>query len=201
VKAALAEVAAAAAPEDVVVLYYAGHGIMSEPEGEAPARFYLVPSDVVKMTDNAQLASVAISAEALQAWSTTVPARKLVLLLDACQSGGAVQAFAMRGAAEEKAVKQLARASGIAGLAAAGTEQFAAEFEALGHGVFTYALLEGLAGGADGGERDRTITVKELEAYLGDVIPALTEQHRGQAQWPNAFALGQDFPVGVVPER
>ncbi len=41
-------------------------------------------------------------------------------------------------------------------------------------------------------------TVKELEAFINDQVPQLTEEHRGQAQYPNSYARGQDFPIGVV---
>ncbi len=105
---------------------------------------------------------------------------------------------ALRGVPEEKAILQLARSVGIIILAATGTEQVAAEFTKLGHGAFTYALLEGLSGKADGGSSpDGKITVKELEAFLNDMVPELTRQYRGTPQFPNSYSRGQDFPLGV----
>ena len=95
------------------------------------------------------------------------------------------------------ALAQLACSAGVHVLAASGSEQFATEFQALGHGVFTYALLAGLNGAADGGNRDGTITVTELKAYLDDEVPLLSEQHKGEAQWPTGQLKGQDFPVVV----
>ena len=56
--------------------------------------------------------------------------------------------------------------------------------------------VQGMAGQADGGVNpDRKITVKELEAYLNDRVPELTEEHRGSVQYPNSYAVGQDFPI------
>jgi uncharacterized caspase-like protein len=66
----------------------------------------------------------------------------------------------------------------------------------LGHGVFTYALLEGLNGAADGNS-DGKITVRELDAYLQDQVPELTKKYRGAPQYPSSYGFGQDFPVGV----
>ena len=106
--------------------------------------------------------------------------------------------LAMRGAAEERAIAQLARSTGTYWLTASGSEQFATEFAALGHGLFTYTLLEGLSGKADGGTMDKKITVKELSAYLNDRVPELSEQHKGQAQYPTSYGFGQDFPIVVV---
>jgi uncharacterized caspase-like protein len=56
-----------------------------------------------------------------------------LIVLDACQAGGAVETFARRGAAEEKAMAQLARSTGVTILAASDTKQYATEFSQLGH--------------------------------------------------------------------
>ena len=103
--------------------------------------------------------------------------------------------MAARGAAEEKAIAQLARSTGTHWLTAAGSEQFASEFTQLGHGVFTYALLQGLGGAAYTG--DGKVTVKELDAYLQEVVPELTQKYKGTPQYPSSYGFGQDFPVGV----
>ena len=66
----------------------------------------------------------------------------------------------------------------------------------LGHGVFTYALIQGLNGEADNG--DGKITVKELDAYLNDKVPELTEKFRGKRQDANSNSAGQDFPIVIV---
>ena len=55
----------------------------------------------------------------------------------------------------------------------------ATEFGKLGHGVFTYALLKGLSGEADGAPNDGKVTIKELEAYINDQVPELTKLYRG----------------------
>ncbi len=197
---ALGRVAATAGPSDVFLFYYAGHGVMTEGSPETPPRFFLAPSDVTRLHGDAELlARLGVSSGELQAAASTIPARKQLLVLDACQSGGALDAFVARGAAEEKAILQLARSAGVTVLAATGTEQFAGEVSELGHGLFTYALLQGLEGAADGGTPgDGKITVRELEAFLNDRVPELTSEHRGGAQYPNSFSQGQDFPL-VVP--
>jgi len=59
--------------------------------------------------------------------------------------------------------------------------------------------LEGLSGKADGGTRDKKITIKELESYVNDYIPELSQRYRGEVQYPNSYATGMDFPLGVVP--
>jgi uncharacterized caspase-like protein len=181
-----------AKPQDVFVFYYAGHGVMSMEEKEK--QFYIVPHDVTQLygADDA-LMQKGISAKELQEFSKAIPAQKQLFILDACQSAGALNVMAMRGAAEEKAIAQLARSTGTHWLTASGSEQFATEFSQLGHGVFTYALLEGLKGAADNG--DKRITINELKAYLETQVPELTQKYKGTAQYPASYGFGNDFPL------
>ena len=186
-----------AGPEDMFVFYYAGHGVMNAGDMGYNKDFYLVPTDVTKLYGaDDMLAQKAISSKEMTDLSQGIAAQKQLFVLDACQSGGAIQQIASRGAAEEKAIAQLARSTGTYWLTASGSEQFATEFQQLGHGVFTYAILEGLKGNADGG--DRKITAKELGAFIEDKVPELTEQYKGQAQFPRSYGFGQDFPLVIV---
>ena len=68
----------------------------------------------------------------------------------------------------------------------------------LGHGLFTYAILLGLQGQADGGAKDKKITVKELSSFLDDKVPELSEKHKGTPQYPNTYGRGMDFPIIIV---
>jgi len=191
----LKEIASVSDPEDLFIFFYAGHGVMTESNKD----FYLALTDVTQLYGREELLKAkGLSAEELKILISGISAQKQMIILDACQSGGAVETFASRGAAEEKAIVQLARSSGTVLLASTGSEQFATEFAELGHGVFTYALLKGLSGDADGGSMDKKITVKELEAYLNDQIPALTQKYKGSMQFPRSWAVGQDFPLVIV---
>jgi WD40 repeat protein len=196
---AFKEIADRAKPQDSFIFFYAGHGILIENNvSDADKIFYLVPHDVTQITDvSNELTSKGISAELLREWTTRINAGKQLIMLDACQSGGAIKAFTERGLAEEKAILQLARSAGIVILAATGTEQQAIEFKRLGHGVFTYALLQGLSGEADGNPSDRVITVSEIEGFLDRKVPELTKEYRGTTQYPQRYSRGQDFPLGI----
>ncbi|ATC65778.1 hypothetical protein CMV30_18505 [Nibricoccus aquaticus] len=192
---AFKELTAKAGPRDVFVFYYAGHGVMTS---DAKPEFYLVPHDVTQLygADDA-LRQKGISSAELLELSKLMPAQKQLFILDACQSAGALTTIAMRGAAEEKAIAQLARSSGTHWLTASGSEQFATEFAQLGHGAFTYALLEGLAGRADTAG-DGRITVNELKAFLESEVPEITQKHKGTPQFPSSYGFGQDFPITVI---
>ena len=198
IEAAFNQIIKQARPQDAFVFYYAGHGVMSESDDKNPADFYLVPYEVVRIYgDDGSLTTNGIAARNLREMLKNVRAQKQLIILDACESGGAVETIAMRGASEEKAIMQLARSAGVAVLASAGQDQVATEFSKLGHGVFTYALLKGLSGEADGAPRDGKITIKELEAYINDQVPELTKLYRGKRQDPNSWTRGQDFPIAI----
>jgi hypothetical protein len=192
------EIASQAQPQDAFILFYAGHGVMSEGSPEVPKDFYLVLQNITQIFGNDEMMkSQGISAAELRELSKKISAQKQVVFLDACQSGAAVETFAMRGVAEERAILQLARSTGSYMIASTGSEQFASEFKELGHGVFTYALLQGLSCNADGTMKDKKVTIQELAAYLNDNIPALTEKYHGTVQYPKSWSKGMDFPISV----
>ncbi len=186
-----------AKPQDVFVLYYAGHGSIDTEDPEA--EYYFVPHEVTKIYgDNQLLEEKGISASQLKSLLSDVKSQKQLILLDACHSGGAIKTFLTRSAAsEEKAIFQLARSAGVVLIAASGTQQFATEFEVLKHGVFTYALLEALDGKGDIGS-DNKVTVNEIKAYMEDRVPELSQKYGGKTQYPTGFSNGQDFPISLT---
>jgi len=175
--------------EDVFIFYYAGHGSMVEDQ------FFFIPSESSRLYDLSSLKKEAIEASVLQEKFKNIKALKQLIIMDACQSGGSVELLANRGAAEEKAIAQLSRSAGIHVMASAGSEQFAAEFAELGHGIFTYLLIKGLQGEADGAPKDGKVTIYELKSFLDDQVPELTRKLKGKPQYPYTFSRGQDFPV------
>ena len=179
-------------PGDVFYFYYAGHGSMVEEQ------FYFVPTENTRLYSKDKLLKDGISAEQLKEKFRKIAALKQLVVIDACQSGGSAELLASRGAMEEKAMAQLSRSAGIHVLSAAGSEQFATEFEALGHGVFTYVLLEALKGKADGAPKDGTVTIYELKSYIDSLVPEYSQKFKGKPQFPYTFSRGQDFPVTII---
>ncbi|HEY3405814.1 MAG TPA: caspase family protein [Ohtaekwangia sp.] len=175
--------------EDVFIFYYAGHGSMVED------KFYFIPTESIRLYDEASLQKEAIEASVLQEKLRNIKALKQLIVMDACQSGGSVELLATRGAGEEKAIAQLSRSAGIHVMASAGSEQFATEFTELGHGLFTYVLIKALQGAADGAPKDGKVTIYELKSYIDDQVPEMTKQLKGKPQYPFTFSRGQDFPV------
>lgn len=187
----LDEIAANARPQDVFFFYYAGHGSMVD------GNFYFIPTESVRLYDLDLLSNDAVNAATLQQKFANISALKQLVVLDACQSGGSTELLAVRGAGEEKAMAQLSRSSGVHVLAASGSEQFATEFTELGHGLFTYVLLEALSGKADGAPKDGKVTIYELKAYIDSQVPEYSSQYKGKPQYPVTYSRGQDFPVVI----
>jgi hypothetical protein len=181
------------APEDVVLIYLAGHG---ESVGDT---WYFVPYEVTTPERDEVLAAKAFSSRELKEQVTKIKAQKVLVLMDSCKSGAALVAFAGRGIDDRRALAQLARATGTFLVAASTSEQVAGEVKELGHGIFTYALLQGLRGGADGGkQKDGVITVRELLAYVENQLPELSAKYKSQPQYPVVDSRGMDFPLAVV---
>lgn len=177
--------------EDVFIFYYAGHGSMVDD------KFYFIPTESSRLYDASSLNKEAIEASFLQDKFKNIKALKQLIVMDACQSGGSVELLATRGASEEKAIAQLSRSAGIHVMASAGSEQFATEFTELGHGLFTYVLIQALKGEADGAPKDGKVTIYELKSYIDDQVPEITRKMKGKPQYPYTFSRGQDFPVVI----
>jgi len=176
--------------DDVLVVYLAGHG---DSIGDT---WYFMPYDVVYPEREDHVREKGITSQELEAWINEVPAQKVVMLMDACKSGAALTRT--RGFEERKALSRLSRASGMHIIAAAAKDQFAVEFEQLGHGAFTYTLLDGLSGLADEGKRsDGLVSIREINRYVEDQLPELSEANGNEPQFPVISSRGTNFPLAV----
>lgn len=174
-------------PEDVVIIFLAGHG-------EAVNRdWFFVPHELTETTNPEKLSKAGLSSDDLQEKALRIGARNILIMIDTCKSGSALAAF--RGFEERKALRLLSRTSGVHVVASADNEQFATELSSLGHGIFTFAALEGLRGAADSGTRDGAVSVGELVAYVEKRVQSLASEHRTVRQDPVALQLGRDFTV------
>jgi WD40 repeat protein len=174
---------------DVFIFFYAGHGSMTD------NRFFFIPMECTRLYDISSLPKEGLEATVVQEKLRDIKALKQIIIMDACQSGGSVELLASRGSLEEKAIAQLSRSAGIHVLASAGSEQSAKELGDLGHGLFTYVLIQALSGAADGAPKDGKITVYELKSYLDDQVPVMNQKYSGKAQYPYTFSRGHDFPI------
>ena len=163
-------------PNDTFVLFAAAHG------HSVNGRFYLLPQDYQGGANPEALGSHAIDQARIQDWmANRIKAKKALILLDTCRSGALTNGYAhsrVDAPASEAAVGRLHEAIGRPVLTAAAASQDAIEYEGLGHGVFTYALLQALHHADQDG--DGLITISELASYVQDLVPKLAKD--GQAR-------------------
>lgn len=177
-----------ARPEDVFVLYVAGHGVTSKADGN----YYYLPVNFRYTSDEA-VAEQAISNEFFQQNLAKIKAQKSLVLLDTCNSG-AFSNIRTRGIEEKTAVARLVKATGRATLMASSRDQVALEGYK-GHGVFTWSLLEAMSGKGYGD--DNKLTINELADYVEETLPELTYQKYGYEQVPQRSLQGMNFPLGL----
>jgi WD40 repeat protein/uncharacterized caspase-like protein len=155
-----------AQPEDSVILFFSGHGMA---KGD---RYYLLPHDLgykgdpKTMDDKGRelLLSKSISDRELEKALEHIDAERVMLIIDACQSGQALESEEKRrGPMNSRGLAQLAYEKGMYILAAAQSHQAALELQKLGHGLLTYTLIEeGLKQfRADNIPKDGQITAEE----------------------------------------
>jgi len=163
-------------PEDAVFIYFAGHGTA---HGQ---RFYLLPHDLGyagarNALDTAGFQLIlehGISDEELELAVEGIDADKLLMVIDACNSGQALEAEERRrGPMNSKGLAQLAYEKGMYILTAAQSFEAAQEVSELGHGLLTYALVEeGLKrSSADDNPKDGEVWVREWFDYATTRVP------------------------------
>lgn len=153
-----------ATARDTVLLFLAGHG-MRDPFGEKNPYFLLYDSKI------ADLPRTALPMRRLAEELGRLRAERIVVFVDTCHSAGMGSVPDNRAGRE---AAQLFRERGIAVLASSATSELSAESGRWGgHGVFTYALLEGLRGEADA-NREGVVTAGELMDFVRAKVTAET---------------------------
>jgi uncharacterized caspase-like protein len=169
-----------AEPEDAVIIYFAGHGTA---QGQ---RFYLLPHDLGYTGDRNALdesglktiLSHSISDQELEDAVEGIAAASLLMVIDACNSGQALEAEEKRrGPMNSKGLAQLAYEKGMYILTAAQSYQAALEAAQFGHGLLTYALVEeGLkSGAADNEPKDGVVNAREWLDFATERVPQMQE--------------------------
>jgi len=176
-----------AEPEDTVIIYFAGHGTAQA------QRFYLIPQDLGYTGDRNKLneqglqtiLSHSISDLELEEAVEGMDAGHLLLVIDACNSGQALEAEEKRrGPMNSKGLAQLAYEKGMYILTAAQSYQAALEAAQLGHGLLTYALVEeGLKTAiADSEPKDGVLNAREWLDFATERVPQMQEEKMKQGR-------------------
>jgi WD40 repeat protein len=171
---------------DVAMIFLSGHGVR-----DGSGDYYYVPYAF----DMDHKRSTGVLFYEIEKTIKDI-AGKVVFFVDTCHSGGA--AGKTRGLDNDivSVVNELSSAENGAIVFAASTgKESALEDPKWGHGAFTKALLEGLAGKADLRGNGR-ITITSLDFFLSERVKELTDgaQHPTTTKPPSV----PDFPIAIL---
>lgn len=170
-------------PDDVVILYYAGHGTV------AGNQYFLS----TYQTSLEKPAAQSIAYEKVEALLDSIPARHKLMLIDACYSGEAdknakssTAAFNPSNAAQQRKTfelmqtlfSDLRKSNGASVIGSSGPSELAMETDVLRNGVFTYFLKKALQDKAADLNKNGEITVSELADYLKEQVSLYTEKEQ-----------------------
>jgi len=173
-----------ASPNDVILLFIAGHGLLDE-----NGSFFFMPSDAAFSENGAIRSARAISFREIQS-VLEAPGQKIVFI-DACHSAGGNNRMT-RVVDNSRLVRDL-ESHGTVILASSKGDQTSLERSDLRHGVFTYAILQGMRGEAH--PNNGVISMTGLQLYVSNKVKELTNN----AQEPTFGSPGYtDFPVARV---
>ena len=179
-------------PGDVAVTLFSGHGVV----GERGLYF---------LTHEANLEGLqytCLNWEVVGTYLKDTKARQVVMLADTCHAGAFGDAVLPAGA---KLAEDLRKRGGVMAFGSSRADQVSVERQAWEHGAFSYVLLEGLKGRADGfagggsaggagGVKDGAVTMRELVGFVVAEVVRLT----GGAQRPSLPDLSQYDPDLVL---
>ncbi len=200
VEAALAKLKQAK-PNDYFVIYIAAHGSLVPYREPGATSTVDVPYFVLHDTDLRDPLKTGVRMDTFKQTVAQVPAKKGLVLADTCHSGGVQLAGRDAGntsiRANERYIREMnSVASGVGFISAADQLEQSFEKDDLNQGVFTYCLLQALAGNGDANQ-DGTVTFNELTAYLRDEVPKLTD-NKQHPHYNTSEIEANYLPLSVV---
>jgi WD40 repeat protein len=193
---------------DVAFVLFSGHGIVPEDQ----EMFYFAPSDWVGTTARERQRtgiSTAIIAEAVRDF----PAKRVILIVDACQSGAILDSLAKIAEIKRRVDNQSARfqtttvtsearnEGGIFIIAATSSVQNAGQSPTSDTTPLISTLLEALRGAVPSDE-EGNIWMSDVAQYIRERLPEASKLSGGGfAYTPVIVSSGSDFPIATVNRR
>jgi hypothetical protein len=198
VRKALQAISKEARAEDVVMIFFAGHGVM---EGDKDKRFTFLTAESTKEN------LVGISTKDLEEWMSGTNGylpNKTILIFDACNSGQATEELMAMARDDEETqrirqVEDLKDKSGMFIMSASAANQSAYELPRYGHGLLTYSLLKTLKTSSSTLDEERFINVQKWFLETETTMDNLTRE-LGVKQEAQPFGRG-NIRVGELDEE
>jgi len=192
------EEARRAHPEDVFLLYLAGHGTTLA-RGSDLYLYLTADARGFDLSDPELRRASSISSEELVQWVKQVPALKQVMILDTCGAGGAAAKLVEKRDVpgdQVRAIDRLKDRTGFHVLMGSAADAVSYEATRYGQGLLTYALLQGMRGAAL--REDEYVDVSRLFQYAADKVPELAADLGGIQRPLVAAPGGTSFDVGLL---
>jgi peptidoglycan/xylan/chitin deacetylase (PgdA/CDA1 family) len=155
---------------DRLFVFFAGHGATRKlPTGRSLG--YIIPVDA----DTKNYEGQAISMSTLQDINEMIPAKHVYFVMDACYSGLALTRGVSGDGNSSRYIKEVTARRARQILTAGGSDEEVSDGGPNGHSIFTWTLLQGLAGNADLNS-DGFITASELGAFVAPSVSTLSKQ-------------------------
>jgi WD40 repeat protein/uncharacterized caspase-like protein len=196
-----------AAANDILLVFFAGHGVMAGPGGK---QFYFLTADA---SLNSAVADVGISARELTDWiqPANIKAQKRILILDACNSGQAINDMVHIGEAGQqysgarsdehseqvKSIDKLNEQSGLFILAASASNQSAYELSRYAQGLLTYSLLKAIKEDPGILEKNEYLSIAPWFERAKETVTQLVKENVGARQEPQLIST-TNFDIGIV---
>ncbi|MFI5605843.1 caspase domain-containing protein [Amycolatopsis sp. NPDC051903] len=181
------------APDDVLLVYFSGHGVK-----DVAGELYLAGTDT-RLDD---LDGTAVSAAELNRWIRACRSRHVLLVLDCCYSGAFGRGMFAK-AGDTVLVQENFSGRGLAIITATTAIEYAFEGTTLrsdapaaSASVFTEALTRGLDTGEADDDLDQRITLDELYYYVFDTV-----REANPAQTPCWWLIGGQGEFVVAARR
>jgi len=184
---------------DVVIVFYAGHGLL-----DWDMDYYVATTDI----DFINPAEKGLKYDMLESLLNDIPARKKMLLIDACHSGevdkdedtaeanivNSDDTDDSKRSSEELGDKKILsqssfelmkhmfadirKGTGSTIISSAGGSEYAYESDKTKNGIFTYILISGISSGKADLNKDGNIMVSELRDYLMENVSKMTKGYQ-----------------------
>ena len=187
-------------PEDMLIFGFCGHGDVDDDTN------FLIPVDGLRAVPQ----DTSIRLSRLFDWLDACPARRQVVLLDACHSSGLatdVRDEGLRGIrtvakSSAREVDRQSQARGRAVLSSCSRDEVSYEDDRLRHGAFSYYLLDGLTGLAADRDREGRVTISELGGYVRTRVEAWCKGRRkSPPQTPRSVYTDTSGDIELVGGR
>ncbi len=206
IKKAFEVIAAKALPQDVVIIYFTGHGANYD-DGKNPQFYYLTYETLSgDLSDSAVRKKVSISSEEFVEWINNIKACKQVLIFDTCHSGKLLDSLKSKDAMDstsERALERMKDRTGSFVLTGSAADKVSYEASSYGQGLLTYSLLMGMRGAAleqRTNQQEKSVDILTLFKFSVDEVERISREFALE-QKPNFRPplYVQSFDIGLAP--